>query len=160
VVGDSPTPINHYKRACDSLNTATKIMATIKLMDEQVDEITLIDSNNKYKSTTKRGAEGKTFSRFRYDGKVFTVDNDNPFIAAFNASTVNSVKLVESTRVVVTVDAEGNEESTDVPTLAFDSFGSYAQALNRAEHKYKIARFTHLATAPITADLLSELENA
>lgn len=134
-------------------------MATIKLIDEQVDEITLLDSNNKYKKG-QRAEDKKTFSRFRYDGKVFTVDNDSPFIAAFNASTVGSVKLIEGTREVTDIDSEGNEVTTTVPTLAFDSFGSYAQELNRAEHKYKLARFTHLATAPITADLLSELENA
>jgi hypothetical protein len=134
-------------------------MATIKLIDEQVDEITLIDSNNKYKNG-QRAKDNKTFSRFRYDGMVFTVDNDSPFIAAFNASTVSSVKLIEGTRSVVTVDAEGNEETNEVPTLTYDSFGSYAQELNRAEHKFKIARFTHLATAPITADLLNELASA
>ena len=135
-------------------------MATIKLIDEQVDEISLIDSNNKYKANTKRGAEGKTFSRYRYEGKVFTVDNDNPFVEAFNAAKIDSVKLVEGTRNVEDIDAEGNEVVTVVPTLTFDSFVSFAQTLNRAEHKSKIARFQHLATAPITAGLLNDLANA
>jgi hypothetical protein len=134
-------------------------MATIKLIDEQVDEITLINSKNEYK-TGQRAKDKKTFSRFRYNGVVFTVDNDSPFIAAFNSSNVGNVKLIESTREVVTIDANGTEETTTVPTLTFDSFGSYAQELNRAEHKYKLARFTHLATAPVTMELLNELEKA
>lgn len=134
-------------------------MATIKLIDEQVDEISLIDSNNKYKNG-QRAKDGKTFSRFRYNGMVFTIDNDSPFIAAFNNSTIDSVKLTEGTREVVSIDADGVEQTTNVPTLTFDSFISFAQTLNRAAHKSKIARYQHLATAPVTADLLMELENA
>jgi hypothetical protein len=133
-------------------------MATIKLIDEQVDEITLIDSNNKYKNG-QRAKDGKTFSRYRYDGKVFTVDNESPFITAFNASTIDSVKLIEGTRDVITVNAAGEEETTTAATLTYDSFVSFAATLNRAAHKSKVARYQHLATAPVTSEMLEDLVN-
>jgi hypothetical protein len=133
---------------------------TIKLMDEQVDEISMIDSNNKYKATTQKGKDGKTFSRFRYNQMVFTVDNDSPFVADFSAGNINSVKLIEGSREVVTVDSDGNEQTNTVPTLTFDSHVSFKQTERRAEHKAKIARYAHLATAPVTSDLLNELQNA
>ena len=132
---------------------------TIKLMDEQVEEVSMIDSNNKYKNGQK-AKDGKTFSRFRYNQTVFTVDNDSPFVADFSAGNVSSVKLIEGTREVVSVDSEGNEQTTIVPTLTFDSHVSFKQTERRAEHKAKIARYAHLATAPVTSDLLNELANA
>ena len=135
-------------------------MATIKLIDEQVEEVSMIDSNNKYKPTTQKGKDGKTFSRFRYNQIMFTVDNDSPFVADFNEGNISSIKLVEGTREVVSVDSEGNEQTTIVPTITFDSHGNFKQAERRAEHKAKIARYAHLATAPVTSDLLNELANA
>ena len=133
---------------------------TIKLMDEMVDEISVIDSNNKYKATTQKGKDGKTFSRFRYDGKVFAVDNDNPFVKAFTDGNISSVKLITGEREAVTIDSDGNEQTNVVPTLTFDSFVSFQQTERRAIHKAKIARYQTLATAPVTDSLLAELENA
>ena len=131
-------------------------MATIKLIDEQVDEISVIDSNNKYKNG-QRAKDGKTFSRFRYNGVVFTVDSDNPFVQAFNDGNVDSVKLIEGTREVVTVDSNGEEQTATVPTLTFDSFVSFQQTERRAEHKAKIKRYEVIASAPVSDSLLSEL---
>lgn len=133
---------------------------TIKLMDEMVDEISVIDSNNKYKASSQKGKDGKTFSRFRYNGIVFTVDNDNPFVEAFSNGEVSSVKLVEGSREKITIDSNGDETTENVPTLTFDSFVSFKQTERRAIHKAKIARYQTLATAPVTDSLLAELENA
>lgn len=131
-------------------------MATIKLIDEQVDEISVIDSNNKYKNG-QRAKDGKTFSRFRYNGIVFTVDSDNPFVQAFAEGNVDSVKLIEGTRDVVSIDENGVEQTTPVSTLQFDSFVSFAQTERRAEHKAKIKRYEVIASAPVSSDLLNEL---
>ena len=131
-------------------------MATIKLIDEQVDEISPISHNNLYKNG-QRAKDKKTYSNYRFDGVVFSVDSDNPFVQAFADGKVDSVKLTEGTREKVSVDSEGNELTETVKTLTFDSFISFAQTLNRAEHKSKIARFKHLETAPVTSDLLNEL---
>lgn len=157
--GVPPVIINH-KSVCDTIKTAEKVMVTtIKLMDEQVDEISVIDSNNSYKNGQK-AKDGKTFSRFRYNGMVFTVDNDNPFVKAFADGEIASVKLVEGTREKITIDSEGNESVENVPTLTFDSFVSFKQTERRAIHKAKIARYQTIATAPVTDSLLAELENA
>jgi hypothetical protein len=133
------------------------MLQPIKLTDTLVDEISIIDTNNKYKATTQKGKDGKTFSRFKYDGKVFTVDNDSPFVAAFNNGNVDSVKLTQGSREISTVDSLGEETIVTVDTLAFDSFVSFQQTERRAEHKAKIKRYEHLATAPVTAALLTEL---
>jgi hypothetical protein len=131
-------------------------MATIKLIDEQVDEISVIDSNNKYKNG-QRAKDNKTFSRYRYNGVVFTVDTDNPFVEAFTAGNIDSVKLIEGTREAVSVDTEGNETINNVPTLQFDSFVSFAQTERRAEHKAKIKRYEVIASAPVSESLLNDL---
>ena len=131
-------------------------MATIKLIDEQVDEISVIDSNNKYKNG-QRAKDNKTFSRYRYNGVVFTVDTDNPFVQAFTAGNIDSVKLIEGTREAVSVDTEGNETVNNVPTLQFDSFVSFAQTERRAEHKAKIKRYEVIASAPVSESLLNDL---
>ena len=131
-------------------------MATIKLIDEQVDEISVIDSNNKYKNG-QRAKDNKTFSRYRYNGVVFTVDTDNPFVEAFTAGNIDSVKLIEGTREAVSVDTEGNETINNVPTLQFDSFVSFQQTERRAEHKAKIKRYEVIASAPVSESLLNDL---
>lgn len=128
----------------------------IKLVDEQVDEISMIDSKNPYKNG-QRAKDGKTFSRFRYDGIVFTVDDNSPFIQAFADGNIDSVKLIPGERETVTIDSEGNEQTATVKTLAFDSFVSFAQTERRAEHKAKIARYNVIANAPVTDSLLNEL---
>lgn len=141
-------------------------MATIKLSPEQVLEISVIDHNNAYKNG-QRAKDKKTFSRFKFDSVVFSVPTDNPFVQAFIEGQVKTVKLNEGEREVSSVNDEGVETKSTVKSLEFDSFISRAQynALQAdrvldAGVEYKIARYAHLATAPVTADLLAELENA
>jgi len=138
----------------------------IKLSAEQVVEISVIDHKNPYKNG-QRAKDGKTFSRFRYEGVVFTVDSDNPFIQAFESGNVKHVKLMEGERDTIVIDAEGNETTQTVRTLTFDSMVTRAQwralqndKVEDAEVDYKIKRFEHLASAPVTTDLLNELQNA
>lgn len=142
-------------------------MATIKLLGADVFEISLIDSANKFKASTQKGKDGKTYSRYRFDSKVFTVDNDNPFVADFIAGNVKSVKLASSERESEDVDDKGEVTITMVPTLAFDAYISRAQhnsiqqdRMLDAKVDATIARYQHLATAPVTMELLNELENA
>ena len=138
----------------------------IKLTGEQVLEISAIDHNNAYKNG-QRAKDKKTFSRFKYESTVFSVPSDNPFVQAFIAGEVKSVKLIPGERDVTVVDDAGVESTNTVKSLEFDSFISRAQynALQQdrvldAGVEFKIARYVHLATAPVTADLLAELENA
>jgi len=143
-------------------------MATIKLSPEQVLEISAIDHNNKYKNG-QRAKDNKTFSRYKFEGIVFSVPTDNPFVVAFEKGEVKFVKLIQSTREKKSVDNEGEEVISTVDSFEFDSFISRAQYNNLQSDRvldagveFKIARYQHLATAPvaITADTLAELENA
>ena len=138
----------------------------IKLSGEQLFEISILSENNPYKNG-QRAKDKKTYSQFKFESTVFTVPSDNPFCVAFNAGDVKSVKLMEGTRDLTSVDETGNETITQVRQLEFDSFVSRAQynALQQdrvldAGVEFKIKRYEHLATAPITAELLAELENA
>lgn len=125
----------------------------IKLIGAECDEIALIDSKNSYKNG-KKAEEGKTFSRFRFNGVVFTVDNDSPFIEDFNNGKVSSVKLIKGERTVTTTDDEGNETEIVRNTFTFDSHSSMVQELNRAKHAFTLNKFTALEKA-ITEGKLS-----
>lgn len=138
----------------------------IKLTGEQLFEVSIVSEGNAYKNG-QRAKDGKTFSQFKYEGTVFTVPTDNPFCKAFATGDVKSIKLLDGTREKVVVDAEGNEETVTVRQLEFDSFVSRAQYNSLQQDRvldagveFKIKRYQHLATAPITSDLLNELENA
>ena len=138
----------------------------IKLSGEQLFEISILSENNPYKNG-QRAKDKKTYSQFKFESTVFTVPTDNPFIKAFDAGDVKSIKLMDGMRDVSNIDDQGNETITQVRQLEFDSFVSRAQynALQQdrvldAGVEFKIKRYEHLATAPITAELLAELENA
>lgn len=120
------------------------------------DEIVLIDSNNLYKNG-QRAKDGKTYSRYRYEGKVFTVPSDSPFNTDFINGNVDSIKLLPTERDVVSVDEEGNETTAVVTGMEFDSHVSFSQTERRAEHKSKIRRFEVIANAPVSEDLLASL---
>jgi hypothetical protein len=139
---------------------------TIKLAGEQLFEVSVVSENNPYKNG-QRAKDKKTFSQFKFEGTVFTVPTDSPFCTAFANGEVKSIKLLDGTREKVGVDDAGDEVVTTVRQLEFDSFVSRAQYNSLQQDRvldagveYKIKRYEHLATAPITADLLNELENA
>lgn len=125
----------------------------LKLDVLQAQEISLIDSGNAY-SSGKRKGENKTFSRFRYNGTVFTVPDDSPFIAAFNEGTVASVKLVTGKRTVSVTNADGETEDVERDTLQFDSFTSMKQVKNGMLFQAQIAAIGAMSTK--TSDLSEE----
>ena len=138
----------------------------LKLTGEQLFEVSIVSENNPYKNG-QRAKDKKTFSQFKFENTVFTVPTDNPFCKAFADGEVKSIKLIDGTREKVIVDAEGNEENVTVRQLEFDSFVSRAQYNSLQQDRvldagveFKIKRYEHLATAPMTNDLLAELENA
>lgn len=138
----------------------------LKLTGEQLFEVSIVSENNPYKNG-QRAKDKKTFSQFKFENTVFTVPTDNPFCKAFANGEVKSIKLIDGTREKVIVDGEGNEETVTVRQLEFDSFVSRAQYNSLQQDRvldagveFKIKRYEHLATAPMTNDLLAELENA
>jgi len=138
----------------------------IKLTGEQLCEVSIVSENNPYKNG-QRAKDKKTYSQFKFESTVFTVPTDNPFCTAFANGEVKSIKLMDGTRDVTTQDDNGDDVITTVRQLEFDSFVSRAQYNNLQQDRvldasveFKIARFQHLATAPVTKELLAELESA
>ncbi len=129
----------------------------LRLTQEQSDEIVLIDSANQYKEGTKKNIAGKTFSRFRFNGIVFTADDDSAFVQDFNKGNVDTVKLIKGTRTVDAVDAEGVTVQTEVDTLTFDSHTSFTKTLNRAKQKAQVDILQRVATADLNAETISAL---
>ena len=135
----------------------------LTLTDSQIFEISLLESGRRYKNG-QRAEEKKTYSRFRYNGIVFTVDDSNPFITDYNNKTVQSVKLAQGTRTVTNVDSEGNEVESTVGSLAFDSYINFSaqsnllqHQANMAQYSAKIDRFRKLANAPVDESALAAL---
>lgn len=147
----------------ENSTTATDL---IVLNAEDVLEISVIDHGNTYKKG-QRKEKGKTYSRFRYDNKVFTVDSEQPFVTDLAAGNVRTVKLKPEQVEKVTVDDDGNETTSMVDTFSFVSYVSRTQfnaMLNdkvvEAKINSKIIVYEKLATAELTVDLLRELETA
>ena len=139
----------------------------IKLEGAAVLEISAIEHNLPYKPETAKGKAGKTYSRFRYDGILFTVDSDHPFVNDFVKGQVKSAKVMDTMRDVDKTDADGVVTTSEVRSIEFDSYISRAQwnALRQddvddAKIDFQINRFKQLETAPVTDDILSQLEKA
>jgi len=141
-------------------------MATIKLQGAETFEISAIEHNLPY-TKGERAKAGKTYSRFKFEGTAFAVPSDNPFVADFIAGNVKSVKLMDTEREVEQADADGVVTMSKVRSIDLDSYISKAQwnslqddSVKDAEVAYKIGRYKALETAPVTEDLLAQLQNA
>lgn len=135
-------------------------MATvIKLEKDGIDEVVLVGHNKNYRTGTKPHTEGKTFSSFRYNGTVFTVQSDNPFIEQYTNGTIASIKLLQSKRDKEITDAEGVVTLIPVDSIEFDSFTSFKQQENRAKHEFVLNRYKVLASQPVSEDMLTALQN-
>lgn len=98
-------------------------MEKIKLVDEEVFDVKLIKSGIPYTSG-ERHKNNETYSRFRYDGIVFTVPDTDPFVKDWNDGEVAILKLLKTKRVVKDEDGkpvikDGQEQLTD--SIEFDS---------------------------------------
>jgi len=128
-----------------------------KLIGEQVDEISLLGSGFPYK-TGKRSENKETYSRLRYNGIVFNVPDNSPFIKAFNEGKVASVKLLNTTRTAIVTDDQGVETEKEVAGFEFDSFISMEQQWNRALHTNKLNMLSATASSKdLTPDSISAL---
>ena len=96
----------------------------IVLQNAQVDEITALSyhKNAKYDEDSKMN--GQTYSLFRYNGKVFTVNDAEGFAAPLVDGKVGQVKLIVS---------------EDGETLSFDSFMTTEKMINRKKSQLELA---------------------
>lgn len=95
----------------------------IELQGTQIFKIKHLESGLKYGASTK--LQGKTYSRFRYQGIIFTVGDSDPFVSDFKAGKVYSVDLLDGTRTVT--DDQGVE--LPVRDIQFDSHVSSSQII-------------------------------
>jgi len=104
---------------------------------------------------------------------VFTVADDNPFVADQKAGILTKVELNKTLVDKKSIDEDGNETVEQVPGLEFDYHLTSKQTnsfkdqsvideefeLKLANIKFKREAFSSLASKPITDDFLAQLLN-
>lgn len=138
----------------------------IVLENKDIYSVAFVEKGLKYKKG-QRNKDGKTFTRYSRNGIAFSIPDEHPFNADFASGKVESITLIPGTADIERVDSEGNKSTVTVDTLNFASYINTEQMsavqnrmLQNAKVNSMIKRYEHLATAPVTADLLNELENA
>jgi hypothetical protein len=126
------------------------------LTGEQVFDVTFIEGGLPYNPETEKGKKKLTYSRYRFNGTVFTVDDDHAFITDFKNGNVKRIKLENATYKKPITDADGKETTETTSSLRFDTYLNKAQwraikdgQIEDAEDDYKISRFKKLAEAPL-----------
>jgi len=149
------------------MDTTTVTPDPIVLEGKDIFSVAFLESGLAYKATTQRGKDKKTYSRYQHLNTVFTVPDENPFNLDFKTGQVKSIILIPGKASITTQDEAGEDVVTERDTLAFSNHINRAQwaglqqdRLDEAKVESMIARYAHLATAPVTMDLLNELENA
>jgi hypothetical protein len=95
------------------------------------------------------------YRRFSFDGKVFSVKEDEGFFEDFEKGNIWSVKLIETT---MKKDIDGVE--TDIPALSFDSYVSGTRKIGIVNLVGGVKRLEAEYAAPIPVDVKKALENA
>ena len=134
----------------------TQVKSFEILTGEEVYDVTFVENGFPYDPETAKGKKKLTYSRYRFNGIMFTVDDDHAFIADFKAGNVKRIKLENATYEKKGTDADGNEIRETVPSLRFDTYLNKAQwraikdgQIEDAEDDYKISKFKKLAAAPL-----------
>lgn len=119
----------------------------VRLINEQCMEITLVAAGKPYSGKLK----GDTYSQYRFEGTMFTVNDNLGFKAAVENGDLALVKLLDGTREKTVVDDQGNEVISTVRSLELDSFftetASFAKELRRAKHDAAIITIKRVAEA-------------
>lgn len=132
-------------------------MENILLEGPQTDRLSITATGLPYKEGSKPHSEGKTFSRLRFDGIIFTLDDSHPFMEDFNNGKVYSVTLNKTTRIKKVVGEDGKVIDETVPSLEFDSYGTKKQRLAWDSFDVQRAKLKKLADIPLTESVLEDL---
>ena len=126
----------------------------IKLVGEEVDEITLVGRDIPYKGKK----EGSFYNRYRYNGVIFTADNNSDFAVEFDKNTISSVKLLKGVRTIELTSEDGEVTSKEVDNLQFESFISFGKEINRVTHSLRMDTLKRVATSgELTPEMVSSL---
>jgi hypothetical protein len=139
-------------------------MEPIKLIDEQVYEVSFVRANLPYKNG-ERSKKGETFTRYSRNGVAFPVPTDHPFHEDFKNGNVKCITLIPGSRTVEVIDKDGGKSEKKQDTLDFSSYINKAQwnslrdeRLNDARVNAQIKRYETLATMEVSDELLAKLE--
>ncbi len=121
----------------------------IRLEGDACYEITMRTANLDYKKGSK--LDGKTYSRYSYDGVVFNVNDEMGFREALAEQDLDIVKLVETTWDRKIVEDDGTETITTERGFEFDSFtresDSFKRQIRRAKHDATLTTIKRVAEA-------------
>lgn len=141
----------------------TKVEDIVKYSGEDVLDIRVINSGNKYNVTDKTKPNfGKTFSRCQVNGIVFTVNDDDEFLAWRKADNLYSVNIKESEEDVdvVTAGADGAEVHTTTKVKRYQLVGarSMTAMINARTGVVKLEAITVENFVPKTVAQLESIE--
>jgi hypothetical protein len=121
----------------------------IRLEGDACYEITMRTANLDYKKGSK--LDGKTYSRYSYDGVVFNVNDEMGFREALAEQDLDIVKLVETTWDRKIGEDDGTETITTERGFEFDSFtresDSFKRQIRRAKHDATLTTIKRVAEA-------------
>lgn len=119
----------------------------VRLTEKECSEITLVAANKPYKGKLA----GETYSQYRFEGVIFTVNDNLGFKTAVENGDLALVKLLEGTRERTDIDDQGNETTTTVRSLELDSFltetTAFAKEIRRAKHDATLISIKRAAEA-------------
>ena len=124
----------------------------IELAGTQVFKIKHLESGLPYSKESKLA--GKTYSRFRYQGIVFTVADTDTFVSDFLKGKVHSIDLIDGIRT--DTDSKGNE--VQVRDIQFDSHVSSSQIIGVTTTQAIITGLTEGTISAKDAMSMADLE--
>lgn len=107
----------------------------VTLNDEQCFLISKRASGLPYKADSK--LKDQTFSRFSYEGKVFSVNDNLGFEAAHTAQDLKTVTLIKRNFVREVIADDGTVSKVDDTTWDLDGFIRESDAMNRETRRAK-----------------------
>lgn len=132
-------------------------MKTIEITGPQIFRLRVIESGRPYSKDS--ALAGQTYSRLRYNGTVFTINDKDPFLADLKKGLVHTAYLLETEATIE--DAEGNQ--VPVTRLEFDGYASNNQVIGLTKTEaviQGILKGNFKAEIELTEEALNELEGA
>jgi len=131
----------------------------VKLTGRSVFEVVEISRGHKYQ-TGQRADDGETYRRYRYNGTVFTIPENDRFNKLFDNGKISMIKLIKSERNTIIENEDGEVIEAKVPSIQFDSYMSNSQELNVVKHETQLKRIEIIATSDLSDEKVEALLSA
>ena len=123
--------------------TGTQVFGVRRLTDKAMDYNEFLADGK-----TKNKLFGQSYHRYRFNGTVFTVNSNDPFIKAHEDGNIREINIIEREEV------DGDNK---VIRYELDYFVTNSQALGVATFDAKIVALTAVVATPATMEELQEL---